>query len=138
MLRMAVCISAFVTAASVALSAAASTPHGPPFAFGGVGPHGAYTVSIAADGSVHATGDEGLIRTASQLLPSRLVAIDRSATLARFGGFPNLKRCPGATARSATWIRIGSKKVTVVGTCLPAYQRLWKALVAATGLYSGG
>jgi hypothetical protein len=137
MLRVAVCISAFVTAASVALSAAASTPHGPPFAFGGVGAHGAYTVSIAADGSVHATGDDGLTRAAAQLPPSRLVAIDRRATLARFGGFPNLKRCSGATARSTTWIRIGSKKVTVVGTCLPAYQRLWKALVAATDFYSG-
>ena len=109
----------------------------PRFAFGGVGVHGPYTVSIASDGSVHATGAEGLIRSASHITLVQLAALDRRATLARFTSLPTLTRCPGATARSTTWIRIGSKKVTVVGTCLPAYQKLRSAFLTATNLFFG-
>jgi hypothetical protein len=118
-------------------AAASVTPHGPPFSFGGIGPHGAYTVNIDINGSVHAAGNGGLTRVGSPLLaPTQLNALNRSATLAHFGGFRSLTRCAGALAASTTWIRIGSKKVTVTGTCLPAYQRLFKAFVAATHFHA--
>ena len=121
----------------VAQAAGGVAQHGRSVAFGGIGPHGAYTVRIAADGYVQATGNGGLTRVgAPQLAPTQLAALDRNAALDHFGSFPDLTRCTGATAASTTWIRIGSKKVTVVGICLPAYQRLFKAFVAATRFYA--
>jgi hypothetical protein len=87
--------------------------------------------------SVHATGNGGLTRIGRpQLAPTELAALNRSATGARFGSLPALTRCTAATAASTTWIRVGSKKVTVDGACLPAYQRLFKALVAAVHFYT--
>ena len=38
--------------------------------------------------------------------------------------------------RSMLWILIGARKVTVWGICVPACQRLFKVLVAATGFFS--
>ena len=99
--------------------------------------HGPYTVSVTTDGSVHATGADGLTRSATQITPAQLAALEGRAALAHFDSMPTFTRCPGATARSTTWIRIGSKKVTVAGTCLPAYQQLRKAFVAVTHFYMG-
>jgi hypothetical protein len=100
--------------------------------------HGAYVVRVNADGSVQATGDGGLTRTAAQIPASRLTALNTRAARAHFGSFPSYTRCAGATRSTTTWIRIGAKKVTVAGTCLDAYQQLWKAFVAATHFFLSG
>lgn len=106
--------------------------------FGGIGTLGPYTVTIVADGSVHATGDGGLTRVgAPQLSAAQLAALNRSVVLSHFGSLPALTRCPGATPYTTTWIRVGSKKVTVAGVeCSGAYQRLHKAFLAATRFYA--
>lgn len=135
-MRVVLLIAAFTAVAFVVQSAGADTPRG--FAFGGNGPHGAYVVQVSADGSIHASGAEGLTRSASQIALSQLVAFDRRATRMHFGSFPAYTRCIGATRRTTTWIRIGSKKVTVAGTCFVAYQQLWKAVVTATRFYVSG
>jgi len=133
--RLIVSIAVATTVASVVQAAAAETPHG--FAFGGNGPHGPYVVQVNADGSVHASGDDGLTRAATQITASQLAALDRRAVRAHFGSLPAHTRCSGATKNTTTWIKVGSKKVTVAGSCLVAYQQLWKALVTATRFYSG-
>jgi hypothetical protein len=138
MRRLLVSIVILTAVTSVVQSAAATTPHGPPFTFGGNGLHGAYVVQVNADGSVHASGDGGLTRAATRVSSSQLVALDRRATRAHFGKFPSYTRCSGATRYTTTWIRIGSKKVTVAGICLDAYQQLWKAFVGATHFFMSG
>jgi hypothetical protein len=114
-------------------------PHGPPFAFGGVARHGPYTVSIDTTGLVRATGNGGLSRLGvSHLDASEIAALNRIARAARFGSMPALTQCPAAAPNSTTWIRIGVKKVTVRGACLPAYQRVFKAFVRAVKFFSSG
>jgi dipeptidyl aminopeptidase/acylaminoacyl peptidase len=120
-------------------AATGMTPHGPPFAFGGLASHGLYSIVIATDGSVRATGDGGLTRLGvPHLAPSQLAALNRSITHAHFGSLPSSTRCVGATPATTTWIRVGSKKVTVAGTCLTAYQRLFTTFVKATHLTLSG
>jgi hypothetical protein len=122
--------------AASAHAAAALPPKGPPFAFGGTGPYGAYTVVIKADGSVQASGNGGLTRVgAPHLGPAQLASLNRSVTHSGFGGMLAATHCPQGTSGSATWIRVGSKTVTVEGTCRLAYQRLFKALVATTRFF---
>jgi hypothetical protein len=132
--RLVASVVVFTAVTSVVQSAAAQTPRG--FVFGGNGPHGPYVVQINADGSVHASGDDGLTRATTQITASQLAALDSRAIRAHFGSFPAHTRCGGATKNTTTWIKLGSKKVTVAGTCLDAYQRLWKALVTATRFYA--
>jgi hypothetical protein len=134
MRRLLVSIAVFAAGASAVQSAAAQTAHG--IVFGGNGPHGPYVVQINADGSVHASGDDGLTRATTQITPSQLAALDRRAARVHFGSFPAHTRCSGATKNTTTWIKVGSKEVTVAGTCLAAYQQLWKALVTATQFYA--
>jgi hypothetical protein len=133
-----VSIAVITAGVLVVQSATALELHGPPFAFGGNGPHGAYVVRIKGDGSVHASGDDGLTRAAAQITASQLAALERGSTRAHFGALPSYTRCSGSTRNATTWIQIGSKKVTVAGTCLAAYQKLWKALVAATHFFMSG
>jgi hypothetical protein len=133
-----VSVAVLTAVASGVESAAAGQPHGPPFAFGGNGPHGAYVVRIHGDGSVHASGDGGLTRAATQVTSSELVSLDRRAVRAHFGSLPSYTRCNGAARNTTTWIEVGSKKVTVAGTCLDAYQQLWKAFVASTHFFMSG
>jgi hypothetical protein len=135
MRRLFVSIVMAAAVVSVVQAAAGDTPHG--FVFGGNGPHGPYVVQINADGSVHASGDDGLTRATTQITTSQLAALDRRAARVHFGSFPAHTRCSGATKNTTTWIKFGSKKVTVAGSCLVAYQQLWKALVTATQFYSG-
>jgi hypothetical protein len=138
MRRLVVSIAILTAVASAVQTATAKTPHGPPFTFGGNGLHGAYVVQLNVDGSVHASGDGGLTRAATRVSSSQLVALDRRATRVHFGEFPSSTRCSGATRYTTTWIRIGSKKVTVAGICLDPYQQLWKAFVAATHFFMSG
>jgi hypothetical protein len=135
MRRLFVLTVAFTAFASVGQSATAVTPHGPPFAFGGNGLHGPYIVHVNGDGSVQTSGDEGLTRAATQISPSQLVALNSRAAHVHFGSFPPYTRCTGGTRLTTTWIQVGSKKVTVAGTCIDAYQQLWRALVAATHFF---
>jgi hypothetical protein len=132
------CVAVVVVAAGHA--ARGRAPQGPPFAFGGSAVHGPYIVTVAADGSVHVRGGAGLMRIgATQLGSARIAALNRLALNVRFGSLPTVTHC-SATPSNATpsWIRVGSKKVTVYGTCLPGYQRLLKALRAAVHLFSSG
>jgi hypothetical protein len=127
-------------AGGVGLAAAdVGVPKGPPFAFGGVAAHGPYTVTIDASGLVRATGNGGLSRLGvSHLGRPQVAELNRVARAARFGSLPALTRCPAAQANSTTWVSIGSKKVTVHGACLPAYQRVFKTLVATVHFFSSG
>lgn len=129
---------AVLVAAVGATAAAAATPHGPPFEFGGIARQGAYTVTIDANGDVTTTGNGGLSRIGrTHLAPSQIASLNADAQAARFGSFPPTTRCPNAQANSTTWVRIASKKVTVHGTCLPGYRRLLNALVTTVHFYSG-
>lgn len=117
-------------------AASAAGPKAPPFAFGGVSRVGAYAVTVTADGSVHATGAEGLTRVgAPRLTPAQLAALNRSVGLAHFGALPALTRCPGRSSGSTSWIRVGSKKVTVDGACVPVFHQLFRTFVTATRFY---
>ena len=132
-MRMVLSVAVFAAVASVSQSAAAATPHG--FTFGGNALHGSYVVQVNADGSVHVSGDDGLTRSTTQISESEVVALDQRAKRAHFGGFPAYTHCSRATKLTTTWIRIGSKKVTVAGTCFAAYQQLRTAFVTATRFY---
>src|SRR5262245_55783504 len=130
---------AALVAAFVQAAAAAGTPHGPPFEFGGVARHGPYTVKIDGNGDVMAIGNGGLSRLGvTHLGPSQIAALNADARTAHFGSLPTTTRCSDAQANPTTWVRIGSKKVTVHGPCLPAYQHLFKALVRTVRFYSSG
>ena len=133
MRRLLAAASIAVIAAAAGRAAAGTAPQR--IAFGGTGSLGTYTVTIEPDGAVHAAGAGSRARTGvSQLNRVELAALERAAVHAGFASLPARTRCRGAGPRSATWILIGARKVTVVGKCLPVYQRLFRSLVAATQL----
>jgi hypothetical protein len=118
--------------------AATAGPQGPPFTFGGISVRGAYTVTVAADGSITALGAGGLARIKAHVGSSQIAQLNREVMLAQFGELRRLTRCPGAAATSATWVRVETRKVTVVGACVGRYQRLLRSLITATGFYVSG
>jgi hypothetical protein len=130
---------ATLVAAATQTATFAGTPHGPPFQFGGTARHGPYTVTIDSQGDVTATGNGGLSRIGvTHLGPTQDAALNADARAAHFGSLPAMTHCSNAQANSTTWVRIASKKVSVHGACLPAYQHLFNALVKSVNFYSSG
>ena len=119
-------------------AAAAHAQPRPAFSFGATILGHPYTVSIDRNGEVHHTGQ--LVRLATEHLTSaQMAALNRLATAIHFSTLPALTRCPGAPpAPETTWVRVGLKKVEVLGTCLARYQRLLKALQAAVHVTTTG
>lgn len=131
--------AALLAALALAADQAAAATGAHRIAFGGMARYGAYAVTIEPDGAVHAAGDGGRARVGvPQLDTTEIAALVRAAARARFARMPAYTRCPGAGLRSTTWILIGARKVTVRGICVPAYQRLFKALVTATAFFNFG
>jgi hypothetical protein len=121
MLRLIAVLAVAATCASTA-SAAATTG----IAFGRMGGSiRPFTVTVAADGTVHATGPVDTKPVSKQ----QLARLDRLAASIRFTTLAAATNCTGTNPDvAATFIRIGHKTVRVHGTCLAGYQRLWNAL----------
>ena len=119
-------------AAAFATAAHASPKTG--FAFGQAGGNiRPFTVLIAIDGTVDVTGPVGAGRT--KLTRVQLGTLNALAVTTRFGAMPPHTTCKGSLPDFATsFIRVGPRTVNVRGGCVPAYQRLWKALASAVRL----
>jgi len=122
-----------VLLAAVLTPAAGASPQ-TGFAFGQAGGNvRSFSVTIAIDGSVRVTGPATIGRT--QLARLQLGELNRLAVTTRFASLPALTNCKGSLPDFATtFIRVGPRTIRVHGGCVPPYQRLWKALVAAVRL----
>jgi hypothetical protein len=123
---------AAVVAAVVAQSAAASGETG--FEFGRIGGNiQPFTVSIAVNGQVHASGP--VIARNTPLTRLQLGKLNRLVVTVGFARLAKATNCPGALPDvAATYIRVGRQTVRVHGTCVAAYQRLWAALERAAAV----
>jgi hypothetical protein len=117
---------AVLLGAIVVPAAGASEQRG--FAFGQAGGNiRPFTIAIGIDGSVRASGRATVGR--KHLTRVELGELNRLAVTSRFGALPERTNCKGSLPDFATsFIRVGPRTVRVRGGCLPAYQRLWKAL----------
>jgi hypothetical protein len=129
-------VATFALASSGAVVAGTATK-GTSFAFGRTGGNIApFTIKIASDGSVTATGPAKPLR---KRLTYR--ALTRLATLTKKQRFFSLRqqiRCPGTLpdfAFSFITVRTvrASRIVLVRGDCSPAFNRLYAALSTAVG-----
>lgn len=119
-------LTALLLAAAVVPAAGASPRTG--FAFGQAGGNiQPFSVAIAIDGSVHVTGRASVGRM--RLTRVQLGELNRLAATTHFGALPLLTMCQGSLPDFATsFVRVGARTVRVRGGCIPAYQRLFKAL----------
>jgi hypothetical protein len=126
-----------VLAAGLTLAVAADVSAAPQrygFAFGRTGGHiRPYTVRIANTGAVSVYGPAAVGR--SQLTPRLIGQLNLKSVQIDFAHLPKARSCAGSPADVAyTFIRVGSRTVRVRGACVPAYTRLWNALVRAVRL----
>jgi hypothetical protein len=92
-----------------------------------------FRVVVTTDGDVRLTGAASAGRT--HLTRVQLGELNRLAATGRFEKLPRTTRCPGALPDVATsFIRVGPTTVSVHGTCVAEFQRLWAALVRAVKL----
>ncbi len=126
-----------LTAVAAAVTASGGGAAGRGFAFGRIGGNiRPYTVTIASGGAVRVSGPVTVGRR--QLDATQLAALTRAAAEARFAALPGSTQCAGTLPDVAsTFIRVGARRVRVHGSCLPRYNRLWRALGRAVRL-SGG
>ena len=119
-------LTALLLAAAIVPAAGASSKTG--FAFGQAGGNiQPFSIVVAIDGSVSATGRATVGR--KHLTRLQLGELNRLAVTTGFGVLPALTLCKGSLPDFATlFVRVGPRTVRVRGGCLPAYQRLWKAL----------
>ncbi len=119
---------------AVAVPAAASAAR---YSFGRQGGNIApYTVSIAADGGVFATGPVKVGRTT--LTAAQLATLAKTVAAASFSTLPATTFCLGTLPDFASsWISVGSRKVSVRGSCSPRFSRVWTALAGAARLSNG-
>jgi hypothetical protein len=104
------------------------------FAFGRIGGNiGPFTVLIATNGSVRATGP---VKTRTTPVPRLQIGkLNQLAASVGFGHLPKTTNCRGTLPDvAATFIRVGRETVRVHGSCVQPYQRLWKALAHAADL----
>ena len=88
---------------------------------------------ITTDGVVRLTGAAQIGR--AKLSRIQLGELNRLAATGAFGTLPPMTRCPAALPDVATtFIRVGPRKVSVHGTCVPAFRQLWAALARAVRL----
>jgi hypothetical protein len=118
-----------VLAGALVPAAGASEKRG--FAFGRVGGNiRPYTVSITNDGDVRVWGTVQVVRV--KLTLAQLAELNRVASVTRFTALALTTKCKGTLPDvAATFIRVAARTVRVHGTCVPRYQRLWKALSSA-------
>jgi hypothetical protein len=124
-------------AAAALLTAPAAGAAGNAYSFGRIsGNIVPFTVTIAANGTVHVTGPVKVGRT--KLSSAQLAALAKVAAQTRFRSLPATTLCRGTFPDiAATWIRSGAHRVLVHGTCSAAFTRLWNALQAAVRLSTG-
>jgi hypothetical protein len=98
------------------------------FAFGRIGGNiRPFTVTIAADGTAHASGAVTVGR--KKLTPAQLAGLKHTAAVNSFVTLPAVTACPGTLPDvAATFIRVGARTVRVHGSCLVRYMRVWRAL----------
>jgi hypothetical protein len=95
-----------------------------------------FTVTISASGAVHVAGPVTVGRT--KLSGPQLATLAKVAAQTRFGSLPPTTACSGTLPDiAATWIRAGSHRVQVHGTCSAAFTRLWNVLGTAVRLSTG-
>lgn len=116
----------------VALVAAAllTTPQ-TGFAFGRTGGNiMPFRITIAVDGTLHATGAAPVHGT--KLTKLELATLNRVAYQTAFPTLPAATSCTNALPDFATeFIRVGAHTVRVHGSCLARFNRLWAALTRA-------
>jgi hypothetical protein len=92
-----------------------------------------YTVTIANSGVVHVSGPV-LVRR-MHLTATQLLTLNRIATETNFTTMAPATNCTGALPDVAsTYVRVAAHTVRVHGNCVPAYQRLLKALKSSVRL----
>lgn len=95
-----------------------------------------FTVTIVPGGGVRATGPVTVGR--ATLTKAQLGVLAATAKKAGFASLPATTLCPGALPDvAAMWIRSGSRRVLVHGTCSAGFTRLWNALARAVSLSYG-
>jgi hypothetical protein len=128
-----------VAAAAIFAAAAFGQARGSmSFAFGRTGGNiEPFTVTIAADGMVHATGP---VRAPKHRLSAReLAGLLKVLKVERFSSLPGVTRCAGALpdfASDFVTVRTGAAKKTVLvrGDCSPRFAAVYKALSTAVGV----
>lgn len=130
-------IALSVAAALLAAPAAGATVAKSGYSFGRIsGNIVPFTVTIAADGTVHATGPVTVGRR--KLSKSQLATLGKIAGQIHFGALPPTTACTGTLPDiAAGWIRSGSHRAQVHGTCSAAFTRFWNALETAVRLSTG-
>lgn len=92
-----------------------------------------FSVSITNDGAVQTTGPVTVGR--KHLSRLQIAALNRMAALNGFSSLPRLTACPGTLPDvAATFVRVGPRRVQVHGRCMPAFERVYNALVHAVKL----
>lgn len=129
LLALAVLLSAL---AACGASAARTGATGKGIAFGvGGGNMLPFRVAIGPGGDVHAHGRRVARRHLSRATVRRLERDVQRAHL-------RSRRCPGVLPDvGAGFIRVGSRRTTVHGTCEPRFTRVWNELARAVGLRLG-
>ena len=129
-----------LTVAGLAATAPAGTASGAQmtFAFGRTGGNiRPFTITIAGDGSVTATGPVQTLK--SQLDPRQLAKLARVVNAQRFSALPQKTLCPDALPDVASQFVIvhrGSltRRVLVHGRCSARFTKIYTALTNAVGL----
>jgi hypothetical protein len=129
-----------VALAGLAATASAGTALGVPvtFAFGRTGGNiRPFTITIARDGSVAATGPVQPLK--SRLDPRQLAKLARVVNAQRFFALPQTTLCPDALPDVASQFVIVHKgsltrRVLVHGGCSPGLTKIYTALTNAVGL----
>src|SRR5689334_7643695 len=128
MRRSILALAGLVAALAAASSAPARTP--PALAFGRSGGNIVpFTVVISATG--HVTANGATPRT-QKVPPAALASLRRLAAAAQLSTMRALTLCPQTLPDfAAAWIRIGTHRVAVRGTCRPSFSRLYASLARA-------
>jgi hypothetical protein len=103
------------------------------FAFGRVGGNiRPYTVTISTAGVVTTTGPASV--RLQKLTKQQLAVLNRVVVETSFARLPAVTACAKTLPDvAAQFIRVGARTVRVHGQCLARFNRLWAALVKATG-----
>ena len=95
-----------------------------------------FTVSITATGAVYATGPVKVGRTT--LTGAQLASLAKTLSGASFSTLPTATQCLGTLPDfAASFVSVGSRKVSVRGSCSPRFSRVWNALAGAVRLSTG-
>jgi hypothetical protein len=114
-----------LVAAAAALLAAPAGAAPAPLSFGREGGSiRPFTVTIAADGAVHASGPVKVGRT--RLTTAQVAALRKVAATNRLSALPATMLCPRSLPDFAgTWIALGTQKRVVRGSCVPRFANVW-------------